>query len=334
MKRLHRMCQVAASTGCLVAAFSLHADDRSVPGIFAPGIVSGAANEDSAAFSPDGNTVFFDRISWPNAVILESHKIRDTWTAPRIASFSGQWLDHDPAMAPDGSFLVFTSNRPDVEGGKALDAVLANGKVMTASGGHLWRVDRKGDSWGQPYRLPDSVNSSTRTYAPSVAADGSVYFQRPGDDDDFRLFRTQYRDGKYLPPEPVVLGDPSVHKLDPAIAPDESFIVFDANFRDKKASDRLYIAFREGDAWGEPIDLGDAINTSSPWGAHLGPDRQTLYFSSTRSEATHYPRTVEQAAKDLSRMQTWDNGSDNIWSVSLAPWLDAHRKAVKTKSSA
>jgi hypothetical protein len=23
-------------------------------------------------------------------------------------------------------------------------------------------------------------------------------------------------------------------------------------------------------------------------------------------------------------MQSWDNGGDNIWYVSLAPWLDAH----------
>ncbi|WP_266171847.1 TolB family protein [Dyella subtropica] len=293
------------------------------PEIFAPGVISGPANEDSTAFSPDGRTVLFDRINWPNAVILESHKVGDTWSTPQIASFSGQWLDHDPAMAPDGSFLVFSSNRPDVEGGKPLDAVMANGKVQRGSGGHLWRVDRKGDGWGTPVRLPDTVNQSTRTYAPSVAADGSVYFQKPGEDDDFRLYRAQYRDGTYLPPVPVSLGNPSAHKLDPAIAPDESFIVFDANFAGKDGPDHLYIAFRQGEGWGEPIDLGDKININGPWGAHLGPDHRTLYFSSTRSTRVSYPRTREQAERDLARMQSWDNASENIWSVSLAPWLDA-----------
>jgi hypothetical protein len=24
-------------------------------------------------------------------------------------------------------------------------------------------------------------------------------------------------------------------------------------------------------------------------------------------------------------MRAWDNGNNHIWSVSLAPWLDAHR---------
>jgi len=329
MKRMTYLGWFAINTICLTAALSATPVDTPQPEIFAPGVVSGPANEDSAAFTPDGNTVFFDRISWPNAAILVSHKVNGAWTAPQIAPFSGQWLDHDPAMAPDGSFLIFTSNRPDTEGGKPLDAVMASGKVAPASGGHLWRVDRKGDGWGKPMRLPDAVNSSTRTYAPSVAADGSVYFQRPGDDDDFRLFRSQYRNGQYLPPEPIALGDPAAHKLDPAIAPDESFIVFDANFSGKNDPDRLYIAFREGDGWGKPIDLGDTINVKGPWGAHLGPDHRTLYFSSPRAMHITYPRTREQAEQDLARMQSWDNGGDNIWYVSLAHWLDAHRTAKR-----
>lgn len=312
------------SLGLCMAASAIADTREPVPEIFAPGVVSGPANEDSVAFSPDGHTVFFDRISWPNAVILESHKIGHVWSEPRIAPFSGQWLDHDPAIAPDGSFIVFTSNRPDTPGGKPLDAVMANGKVRPGSGGHLWRVDRKGDGWGEPVRLPDTVNSSSRTYAPSIAADGSVYFQRPGDDDEFRLFRTQYKDGAYQPPEPVALGDPAAHKLDPAIAPDQSFIVFDADFAGKGKPDRLYIAFRESDGWGVPIDLGDTVNVGDPWGSHLGPDGRTLYFSSHRAERISYPRTLEQAQRDLERMQAWDNASENIWSVSLAPWLDGH----------
>lgn len=298
------------------------------PQVFAPGVISGPASEDSAAFAPDGNTVFFDRINWPNAAILVSHKVHGVWSTPRIAPFSGQWLDHDPAMAPDGSFLVFSSNRPDKPGGKPLDAVFANGKVAAGSGGHLWRVDRKGLGWGAPMRLPDAVNASTRTYAPSVAADGSVYFQRPDPaTGDFRLYRSQYRHGTYLPPVAVGLGTPESHELDPAIAPDESFIVFDANYADKSGPDRLYIAFRDGDHWGKPIDLGSRVNGHGPWGSHLGPDHRTLYFSSTRSTRVSYPRSRAQAEQDLARMQAWDNASENLWSISLAPWLDAHRGA-------
>ena len=321
MKRvMNVLCAACCVTGI---ATSVYADAvaSNAPQVFAPGVVSGPANEDSAAFTPDGDTVYFDRMHWPNAAIMVAHRVHGVWSTPTVAPFSGQWLDHDPAMSPDGSFLIFTSNRPDVDGGKMIDAVMADGSVHAGFGGHLWRVDRKGHDWGKPVRLPDAVNSSSRTYAPAVVADGSVYFQRPAEDDDFRLFRSQYRNGAYQPPVAVALGDASAHKLDPAVAPDESFIVFDANFSSKDDPDRLYIAFREGDGWGKPIDLGKDINVKGPWGAHLSPDHRTLYFSSTRSLPVHYPRTPQQAQDDIARMQ-WDNGSENIWSVSLAPWLD------------
>ena len=47
-----------------------------------------------------------------------------------------------------------------------------------------------------------------------------------------------------------------------------------------------------------------------------GVRRGLLY----RSANHHYATDT-----DLERMRTWDNGNNHIWSVSLAPWLDAHR---------
>jgi hypothetical protein len=285
------------------------------PEIFSPGVISGPAKEDSAAFTPDGNTIFFDRAQWPNAVIMVSHRAHGAWSQPQIAPFSGQWLDHDPAMAPDGSFLVYASSRPASDGGEPVKGA-----------GNLWRVNRQKDGWSAPVRLPDTVNASTKTYAPSIAGDGSVYFQQWDEQtSQFHIWRSQQRDGTYLAAVRVALGD-NVHELDPAIAPDESFIVFDANDPAKPDHDRLFIAFREGDHWGKPTDLGDAVNArNNPWGAHLGADHRTLYFSSERTLPITFPRSREQAEKDLARMQAWDNGNENIWSVSLAPWLDAHR---------
>lgn len=304
-----------ASIGAQAAA----SDTMAAPEIFAPGVISGPAKEDSAAFTPDGETVYFDRAQWPNAFIMVSHRAHGAWFVPQIAEFSGQWLDHDPAMAPDGSFLVFASSRPATEGG-----------APVKSAGNLWRVNRHGKGWGVPVRLPDTINSSPKTYAPSVAGDGSVYFQQADAiTGEFHIFRSQYRDGTYAPAVRVALNDAGTHELDPAIAPDESFIVFDSDDPAKPGRDRLFIAFRDGDHWGKPADLGDAVNAagSGPWGAHLGADHRTLYFSSDRTLPIVFPRRREQAEKDLARMQAWDNGNENLWSVSLTPWLDAHHGA-------
>jgi len=294
----------------------VHAVDMppATPEIFAPGAISGPSGVDCLTFAPDGATVYFDQQAGWNGFIMESHRIGSGWSTPQIASFSGQWQDHDPAMAPDGSFLVYTSNRADVAGGPAVH------------GGHLWRVDRRGDGWSAPVRLPDAVNDASGIYAPSVAANGDVYYQRRDDaTHEFHLYRTAWRHGHYQPPQRLALGDPAAHELDPAIAPDQSFMVFDANYAGKDQHDRLYIVFREGDAWSKPIDLGNAVNRYEPWGSHLGPDARTLYFTSNYTAKVSYPRSSTQASADLTRMRAWDNGNNHIWRVSLAPWLDARR---------
>jgi hypothetical protein len=316
---VRRMVSLLAGS-CIVLGVSATAGAEAAapafpqPHIFAPGSISGPSGVDCLTFTPDGATAFFDQQAGWDGFIMESHRVGDSWSAPRIASFSGQWLDHDPAMAPDGSFLVFTSNRSDVAGGQPLH------------GGHLWRVDRNGTGWGEPVRLPDVVNDGPHIYAASVAANGDVYYQRMDEPaHQFHLYRTAWRNGRYQTPQRLALGDLAAHELDPAIAPDQSFVVFDANYAGKDKPDHLYIAFRTGDGWSAPIDLGDAVDRYQPWGSHLGPDGRTLYFTSNYTAKVDYPRSSMQARADLERMRAWDNGNNHIWSVSLAPWLDAAR---------
>src|SRR5579864_1197700 len=91
------------------------------PRLFAPGVISGPADDLSPAFTPDGKTVFFTRGNASGSVIMVSTLVGGRWTAPTIAPFSGKWNDLEATMSPDGSFLVFASNRPAVDGGAALD---------------------------------------------------------------------------------------------------------------------------------------------------------------------------------------------------------------------
>ncbi|GLQ88945.1 TolB family protein [Dyella flagellata] len=312
-KPLSRMVAV----GLFSAACSSFAADVSVqqPQVFAPGVISGPAGEACPAFTPDGNTVYFD----VGSMILVSHREHDVWTKPEIASFSGQWGDHDPAMAPDGSYLVFVSNRPVAGAGKP-----------TPGFGHLWRVDRKGDGWGTPVHLPETVNASDRTYAPSIAADGSLYYIHPDEQGVMHVYASAFVHGTYQASTRVAVGDPAAATHDPAIAPDQSFMVFNMSDAAKKGDmGDFYIAFRQGDHWGKAIDLGEAINGKpgrwSQWGAHIGPDHRTLYYTSDRQTRLSFPLTHEQAKAALERMESWDNGGDNIWYVSLGPWLDAPR---------
>ena len=310
MKALSRLVAGALGAGWIAVA----AAQAAPPEIFAPGVVSGPSNDADAAFAPDGATLVFSR----DGAILLSTRSPTGWSTPVLAPFSGRWMDAQPTFAPDGGALVFVSNRP-----------LAD-EDATRPGGNLWRVERHGDAWGEPVRLPAVVNRGASIWGPSVAADGSLYFMdRVDGKGPFKLWRAQAKAGTWLAPVLQSFGDTTTQEVDPAVAPDESFIVFASRHPATEQHERLFIAFREAAGWGKPIDLGDAVNGtggSDSNEARLAPDGRTLYFTSDRQLPVSYPRTRAQADIDLARIAAWDNGNQNIWRVSLAPWLDARKK--------
>jgi hypothetical protein len=269
-----------------------------VPGPVTPVTLGGIIDQDSddtLAFTPDGNTVFFDRSVGRRKTIMVSHRINGYWYAPKPASFSGRWFDQDPIVAPDGTFLLFNSDRPVSSSTKPLvQSYFAGGP---GPGSNIWRVNRKGDRWGDPVWLGLTINSDVFIDFASLASDGTLYFMRwDAAKRSMHLWQARYKHGSYLPPEFVTLGDPAESIHDPAVSPDQSFIVFDSG-KVKGGLGRLCIAFREGDHWGKPIDLGDDVNKDLPWGSHLDPNGRTIYFT----------------------------GKSGIQRFSLAPWLNAHR---------
>jgi hypothetical protein len=296
--------------GTTVAVRATPPDSPPTATIFAPGAIAGTANDGAAAFTPDGATVVFMRDTGSGSTLMESQREHGRWSAPRAASFSGHWHDLDPAMAPDGSFLLFVSNRPATPGGPPIDAVHA-GKRHAGQGMNLWRVNRQGDSWSAPVRLPDTVNLCSLVSSPSIAADGSVYFIGCAEPNgDFKLLQSPYRDGQYATPHVVALGNADATIRDPAVAPDGSFMVVSIKHA-AQGPYRLAITFRTSSGWSAPRDLGDTVNRGESMGAQLGPDHRTLYFYSDR----------RLPASDPNAAATWNNGAGHIWQVSLARWL-------------
>jgi hypothetical protein len=299
------------------------------PEIFAPGVISGPANDGAPTFTPDGNTLYFARSGANWGFILESHKIAGRWTEPVVAPFSGQFSDSQPSLSPDGKRLMFVSTR-------ALAATPTDGSApkIVWGGSAVWEADRVGDGWGKPFRLPDTINLSSRVFKPTIAADGSLYFMaQTADAKTWRLYRAQYSQGTYLKAEPLPFSDGNHTDVDPEVAPDESFLIFSSAGRAKAedAHEHLYIVFREGAGWGAVTPLryeGDyEKNPTDDGEANLSPDHRLLYFTSGRTVPIHRDRTREQAAEDFKRLNLWDNSNSNVWSISLAPWLNARAKA-------
>jgi Tol biopolymer transport system component len=286
--------------------------------VFAPGVISGPAHEASPAFTPDGQTVYFSRQNANVQIILESHKTSTGWSEPAIAPFSGVWNDLEPAMSPDGSYLIFISNRPAQEGGAPLDGAWG-GKVYKGNGGNLWRVDRTKNGWSEAKRLPDVVNGSTSTFAPAIAGDGSIYFMRPGPKEKFVLYRSQKTPDGFEPPKALSFSDPEYSHVDPAVAPDESFLVFASTRPPAKDMD-LFIVKKVNGQWGEPKYLAELSAKGSDTELRLSPDLNTVYFSSDRlAMPRDTPRTRADSEKAMKAF-AWDNGLYNIWEADLRPY--------------
>lgn len=314
---------------CLLCLFvtvgvaSVGVVEAATPTVFGPGVISSPANDDAPTFTPDGSTVYFFRSNHQDYDILVSHRAGSHWSAPKIAPFSGRWRDLEPAMSPDGTYMIFASSRPVAGGDVELNGSWG-GQMHVGKGGNLWRVNRQALGWGRPVRLPDAVNRVNSTFGPSVAGDGSLYFMAAtGEGGRFQLWYSQFKHGTYQTATPLSFSPGKWDEFDPAVAPDQSFIVFASTRPPTPAGTSwVFISYRVNGHWSNPVALGSEVNRLGPIDElRLGPDGHTLYFGSGYVILPDYPKSRESALRGLREMQSWNNGNENIWKVDLSAWL-------------
>jgi len=290
--------------------------EKKEPVIFAPGVipVTGTNNAD-AVFSLDGRTVYLYQLLNKKVSIVESKLIGGKWTAPVAVSFSGDYPDFEETLSPYGKYMIFASSRPVTASGGNIDGFY-NGKVFKGSGGNLWRVNLTRKGWGKPVALPQIINANSSVFSPAIAGDGSLYFMRADSGKEFHLYRSQMRKGEYETPARLSFSNLTKGDFDPAVAPDESFMVFSSpRIPAPEHTTDLFIVFRTaaGD-WGEPIDL--RVLSQNVYGieARLSPDCKTLYFSNGRNAAGENKP-----------------GDRYIWQVDISGLLKAHGVVVKKR---
>jgi Tol biopolymer transport system component len=256
--------------------------------LFAPGIIPGVTNRVAApAFSPDGRSVYFGQSADKKSItIMVSHRKANKWTEPVLAPFSGEFQNLEPAFSPNGKFLIFASSRPKTPGGPKLDGYWGK-KTYPGNGGNLWKVELTKKGWGIPELLPEAINQNSSIFSPAVTADGSVYFMLPDTSGRFHIRRSQFKNGKYETPVRPSFSVDQYGDVDPAVAPDESFLIFSSGRPPALPHTAdLFIVFLTPNGWSEPIDLRQAIS-DKVFGveARLSPDLKTLYFSNQRNAA-------------------------------------------------
>lgn len=301
---------------------------QSAPTLFAPDVVSTDMMETTASFTPDGKTVYFTRSDnrFTDNTIMFSEFKNGKWNQPEVASFSGVWRDSEPHVAPDGKKIFFVSNRPATPDGQPLVAE-SNGRKFP--GANVWYCEKTGNDWSEPKRIEGAVNETNEIYNPSVARNGNLYFSAryPSNEPSlgYKVYRAVYNDGKYEKPERLSFSDNKINDMDPAIDPEERFLVFASNRPGAVAISNLFISIKDKNGnWGAPVALGDKASTTSGENApSLGPGGKTLYFASGKNltpEVT-FPKKKEDFAAAMKRIKETNSRSRNIWSIDLSPWL-------------
>jgi len=223
----------------------------STPEPFAPGIVSTKGWEYGAVFTPDMKEIYFLR---ENAETKKHESVtfkydNNRWVKSEVSLRVGQ-----PIIAPDG-------------------------KTM-----HLGRryKERIGTRWSDvKFLAPPFEDMMIMRLTASM--NGTYYFDTYDDkNSSFPIRYSPLIDGKREAPK-ILSKDinTGTHISHPFIAPDESYLIWDAKRKGGYGDSDIYISFREGDgAWGKAINLGDKINTGA-WeaAASVTPDGKYLFFN-------------------------------------------------------
>lgn len=141
-----------------------------VPQLWTPPAIASADYDTTPTFTPDGQEMYFFRgdPTFSTYRLFQSRCVDGAWAPPTPVPFAAPppAIESDPGLTPDGRRLYFISTR-HAPGGEDFD---------------IYYVDRIGDGWGEPRRLPAPVNSPASELLPRSDADGRLYFgsSRPG----------------------------------------------------------------------------------------------------------------------------------------------------------
>jgi len=243
----------------------------SLPGIFAPGLISLPDNhEEGLAFSPDGKEIFFTRIltdedDVSQSIIFCLKKSGNSWSLVKQAPFTSETNDSEPAFGKDGKQLYFFSERRK--------------PGITPYIGEIWISEKYSKGWGKATYSEDILNEAWINSVSSTI-NGRLYFS------SFRsnqigIFYSDIHGGEYQ--EPVYLPkeiNSIAGATNPFIAPNDSILVFEGKSKGYQHSE-LYISFKTTEGIWEPAHkLNEKINlTKTETNPSLSPDGKYLFFT-------------------------------------------------------
>jgi outer membrane protein OmpA-like peptidoglycan-associated protein len=156
------------------------------------------------------------------------------------------------------------------------------------TGGNLYLLQRKGDSWGRPLEMPGDLNSRYQETTASITPDGkTIYFasNRPGGRGGMDIYKTELQPNgtwgraQNLGPEINTEADEDA----PFIHPDGRTLFFTSNGKRSMGGNDVFRSNLIAGKWSTPENMGYPINTPANESYFtLTADGSRAYFSTDR----------------------------------------------------
>lgn len=216
-------------------------------------------------FSPDGKEFYFADDN--SKTIKVMYRTETGWTEPETASFSGEGHNGEPFITRDNKMIYFVTTRPP--GTEPMN-------------GRIWRAERQqSGEWSEPELMIHRETNEGFWY-PASPEPGVLYFGATLDDsfgegDFYRA--TEGPDGWDIEHLPAPFNTPDF-EWDPYFSPDRSYMLFQSRRPGGLGQTDIYISFRSGDGYGDPINVGAPINSPIyETAATITPDGNYMFYT-------------------------------------------------------
>ena len=241
--------------------------------------VNSSQNDFAPAVSPDGSYMIFNSNRNGKYQDLFVSYYRDgVWSAPEsLDILNSPYNDETPFISSDGKYLVFASDRDG-----SMEMRDENNQVKV-SFDIYWSENIDG-KWTTPEPLPGEINTVHHERTPSLTSDGKLYYTTWlfGDSSKTVLVEAENVDGNFVNPKPMK-GPFNIGFQDVGLIPAEDLkgFFFASNRPDSLGLYDLYFVSFENGVYGEPVNLGDKINSEANE-MYLTRADQRYFISSNR----------------------------------------------------
>ncbi|MBP2158703.1 MULTISPECIES: PD40 domain-containing protein [Asticcacaulis] len=274
------LAALAALTGCMSEASPPPAP---VAQRWTPDAIASDQYETTPTFTADGREMYFFKSdpAFSTYRLYWSRCEASGWSPPMPVPFAAPppAIEADPGITPDGKRLYYISDR-HAPGGDDFD---------------IWYVDRIGNGWGPPQRLPAPVNSPASELLPRADASGNLYFgsARDGGHGGGDIYVATQHNGQWQVANAGAPVSTAAFEYEAEISRDGRTMVVVADRGDKS---HLYRFEKTGDGWVERGRIPARPDVFQV-GPLLSPQAKRLLFAQAHPQRSGEIYVIDLAPK-------------------------------------